>query len=102
MNAKELKPCPKCGGKAELYNYDGECYYVCCSKCMVHTFLVYKAINALDEWQNRRVIDRWIKKTGERAVIESFEGKESYEETLRESDYYLSMKSPLMLEAGCA
>ena len=36
----------------------------------------------------------------ERAVIESFEGKDSYEETLRESEYYLSMKSPLMLEAG--
>ena len=35
----------------------------------------------------------------EQAVIDSFEGRASYEETLRESDYYLSIKSPLMLEA---
>ena len=35
----------------------------------------------------------------EQAVIDSFEGRDSYEETLRESEYYLSIKSPLMLEA---
>ena len=47
----ELKPCPFCGGKAELItNQDGNIAQVRCSVCHAHNFW---SINAIELWNKR-------------------------------------------------
>ena len=59
MKKIELKPCPFCGGEAELVDYgvSGAYEVVQCSDCWVRTRLFDKSIkikSAVDAW-NRRV-----------------------------------------------
>ena len=56
MTDDELKPCPFCGSKAEIYKYSGKDYHtvwVGCSKCQVGTPRV-RVEKAIEIW-NRRV-----------------------------------------------
>ena len=60
--SEELKPCPFCGGKAELVDYgiSGEYKVVWCFECGARTRMFYAEIfrgrKAIEEW-NRRVKD---------------------------------------------
>lgn len=50
----DLKPCPFCGGKAELFHsYDGY-YCVQCTVCYCSTLNFRKEQNSINFW-NRRV-----------------------------------------------
>lgn len=51
-NRTELKPCPFCGGKAQM-NYDGERKLILCSECLIRTesYKTYEA--ARDVWNRR-------------------------------------------------
>lgn len=58
MKKAELKPCPFCGGEAELL-IDESKYYksaVICTKCYVHTPYEHIETIAVSAW-NRRVKD---------------------------------------------
>lgn len=58
----ELKPCPFCGGEANLikrklktgFYPSGGTYYVHCKVCLITTQPKRKAENVIDDW-NRRV-----------------------------------------------
>ena len=60
MKETELKPCPFCGGKAEIYKYDpydgyqGDCslYRVHCTKCDA-SFERIRKEQAEDAWNRR-------------------------------------------------
>lgn len=51
----KLKPCPFCGGKAEMLNYSEKEWLVCCPICsgMVEKWRETE-IEAIEQW-NRRV-----------------------------------------------
>lgn len=56
----ELKPCPFCGGEAEVDG--GGCYWIHCKHCKVETRTHHSRIGAINLWNNRvedkeRVID---------------------------------------------
>jgi Lar family restriction alleviation protein len=63
----ELKPCPFCGGKAEMYKMtncsnpeeDFEGYYVICSECAVQTPMECTTSAVIAAW-NRRISDECI------------------------------------------
>lgn len=49
-----LKPCPFCGGKAELIELSKRDYYVQCRKCKVEQGKVYRAKQtAIKAWSRR-------------------------------------------------
>lgn len=53
----ELKPCPFCGGEAEIYTANNGKYgLVFCKKCEVETPAFKGINNAISAW-NRRVTD---------------------------------------------
>lgn len=52
MKETELKPCPFCGGKAELSNYTH--YWIGCKDCWVETKCYKSKEEAIEAW-NRRV-----------------------------------------------
>lgn len=51
MTDKKLKPCPFCGGEAEVLAYIN--YYVYCSNCGVSTKGYGKEIKAVKTWNAR-------------------------------------------------
>ncbi len=53
MAEKELKPCPFCGGRAQM-NYDGARKLILCSECLIRTESYDTYEKARDIW-NRRV-----------------------------------------------
>ena len=50
----ELKPCPFCGGEAEITHYDGDGYLPHCTKCagMVETWFKHEE-EAVEAWNRR-------------------------------------------------
>ena len=53
----KLKPCPFCGGKAVLDEYNGRectCYHIECPQCHIGTQVMYSETMVVDKW-NRRV-----------------------------------------------
>ena len=56
MIKKDMKPCPFCGGKAEIYS-DEEWFYVRCADCWAQTDGYDTEITARTEW-NMRVATR--------------------------------------------
>ena len=51
MKDKKLKPCPFCGGEAEVLDHIN--YYVGCSNCGVSTKGYGKEIKAVTAWNTR-------------------------------------------------
>lgn len=51
----ELKPCPFCGGKADIYepDVDIETHLVYCTKCQAETQLFAKREEAIEAWNRR-------------------------------------------------
>ena len=52
----ELKPCPFCGGKAEIYEFEhegGKYYSAGCSKCMINTQGSNNAQDVINKWNKR-------------------------------------------------
>lgn len=49
---KELKPCPFCGGEAEIEMDDSWCwnYYVFCQECKIGTDCYETADEAIEAW----------------------------------------------------
>ena len=59
----DAKPCPFCGGKAELIKsdlYPTDTWFVVCHECEIKTFLFKTPEMALSRWNRRAddVIDR--------------------------------------------
>lgn len=52
MNDKELKPCPFCGGNAQI-NYAGADMLILCSKCLVCTESYHTKEEAVEAWNRR-------------------------------------------------
>lgn len=52
----ELKPCPFCGGEAELYNDEG-LWKVQCEDCEASTGQYYMPENAIAAWNTRHTDD---------------------------------------------
>lgn len=104
----ELREADRCGNfrKIQLKYFEvtfykkGTCHLTFLDERLLKKFNIYgsQGKHWLPKGYGKRKYEEMS--SDERAVIESFEGKDSYEETLRESEYYLSMKNPLMLEAG--
>lgn len=60
MSKIELKPCPFCGGKAELKSYElkepavSTLYWVTCSKCFAKTTSkLFSKVEAINKWNMR-------------------------------------------------
>lgn len=58
MSVTELKPCPFCGGKAELIDLGhGECFIKCHRGCVEQSH-VYKAkSSAINAWNRRKATE---------------------------------------------
>ena len=55
---EELKPCPFCGGKAELsYRYLFECFWVVCEQCGTESAAFGTEDGAIEAW-NRRAYEK--------------------------------------------
>lgn len=52
MAEKELKPCPFCGGRAQM-NYDGARKLILCSECLIRTESYDTYEKARDVWNRR-------------------------------------------------
>lgn len=52
MPEPKLKPCPFCGGKANL-SYAGVCKLIICGKCLVHTEAYQTYEEAAEIWNRR-------------------------------------------------
>jgi len=69
---EEIKPCPFCGGEAELITR-GNAFTkkrsaeIECSKC--HTLQVTGAIHSSLEWCQEKAIEKWNKRTFEQQLI---------------------------------
>ena len=52
---EEVKPCPFCGGAAELKSaiYGGDTFFVVCHACEIRTFLFASPAKALRVWNRR-------------------------------------------------
>lgn len=48
----ELKPCPFCGGKAQI-NYAGADMLILCSKCLVRTESYHTKAETVEAWNRR-------------------------------------------------
>lgn len=66
MNKISLKPCPFCGGRAEIECLDDEYYYVTCEKCCASISFgkVYKDGTARDATR-AETIRAWNKRSEE-------------------------------------
>lgn len=53
MNNNKLKPCPFCGGEAELYQTYNGCYQVECHKCGARSCIEKKKENVISNWNMR-------------------------------------------------
>jgi Lar family restriction alleviation protein len=54
MENEELKPCPFCGGEADLSQEDKpQVWFVFCKKCGVSTDTSYEESQAVGEWNTR-------------------------------------------------
>jgi Lar family restriction alleviation protein len=54
--SRSLKPCPFCGGKANVGRFDVDTdypYLVCCSSCLCQLFSFKKRIEAVKMWNGR-------------------------------------------------
>ena len=51
----EVKPCPFCGGAAELKSaiYGGDTFFVVCHACEIRTFLFSSPATAVRVWNRR-------------------------------------------------
>lgn len=52
----DLKPCPCCGGTAQLHRvglYHGIGYRVSCDECLMRTDDAFEPMTAIDTWNNR-------------------------------------------------
>ncbi len=56
---KELKPCPFCGGEAEIFKMTSEsdkefeCWYVICEECTIQTPACITRDEASEAWNRR-------------------------------------------------
>lgn len=52
---EEVKPCPFCGGAAELKSaiYGGDTFFVVCHACEIRTFLFASPAKAVRVWNRR-------------------------------------------------
>ena len=58
MNNNKLKPCPFCGGEAELYQTYNGCYQVECHKCGARSCIEKKKENVISNWNMRSTTER--------------------------------------------
>ena len=49
----KLKPCPLCGGEAELLPDFTIEYFVCCKECHLSTNKYYEDYQAVEAWNRR-------------------------------------------------
>lgn len=49
----ELKPCPFCGGEAEIMGYRYDCKWIICKKCMAETAAYETSEQAIAAWNRR-------------------------------------------------
>lgn len=55
---KELKPCPFCGGEAEIKNDLGnDCVYISCKWCHCNSRLSENQEEVIEAWNTRKPID---------------------------------------------
>jgi len=54
MKLIELKPCPFCGGKAEVHEFNGKCFMAYCSKCACEQGRNYTTEKAAIKAWNKR------------------------------------------------
>lgn len=67
--SKALKPCPFCGGQAELRVYSAELQFVQCSVCLAGSTAFTNSEEAVAAWNKRntllnrlrRVVKSWLK-----------------------------------------
>lgn len=56
----ELKPCPFCGGKAEMHYYGSNGRRIKCVSCLIG---IRQAVRVLSiEWLEKKIIEDWNKR----------------------------------------
>lgn len=84
MSEQKLKPCPFCGGKANVV--DVYPYWVYCKRCGSRISAWTKYLeDSVDAW-NRREIDTNIAETIKQAIRDLFEGAETDHKTEKERE----------------
>ena len=61
--SKELKPCPFCGGKAELRSFTATLQFVQCQECLSGTTAFVVSEDALTAWNKRNNMMSRLKKS---------------------------------------
>lgn len=66
--SEELKPCPFCGGKAELYEdhyqYTDHSAWIRCTNCFIHTQTLFGKNEVIQQWNTRvEKVCRWAPNT---------------------------------------
>ena len=68
--AEKLKPCPFCGGEAELRVYSAELQFVQCTACLAGSTAFHTGKEAVTAWNKRwtlssrlrKVLKEWLRK----------------------------------------